>query len=47
MKAGGNSSLTANNIRVAVRVRPPLKNEVDAGNTFDKLSIDHQNKLVK
>jgi hypothetical protein len=27
----------ADNIRVAVRVRPPLENEIEAGNTYDKL----------
>ena len=29
------------NIRVAVRVRPPLESEIKAGNTFDKMSIDN------
>jgi hypothetical protein len=38
MKSKGDSSL--NNIRVAVRVRPPLSNEVEAGSTFDKLNVD-------
>lgn len=25
------------NIRVAVRVRPPLQDEINSGNTFEKL----------
>jgi hypothetical protein len=35
------------NIRVAVRVRPPLDPELQSGNTFDKLQVDHDKKLVK
>jgi hypothetical protein len=38
---------TADNIRVAVRVRPPLPNEIDAGNSFGKLQIDYESKLVR
>jgi len=34
-------------IRVAVRVRPPLDNEIHQGNSFDKLNIDGPNKLIK
>lgn len=34
------------NIRVAVRVRPPLDNERNS-NSFDKLQVDHDQKLVK
>ena len=35
------------NIRVAVRVRPPLEFEKQAGNTYDKLKVDHDEKFVK
>jgi hypothetical protein len=35
------------NIRVAVRVRPPLDNEIQQGNSFEKLNVDLNNKLVK
>jgi hypothetical protein len=37
MKAVDKIGQTADNIRVAVRVRPPLKNEIEAGNSFDRL----------
>ena len=33
------------NIRVAVRVRPPLPHE--EGQTFDKLKIDKEQKMIK
>jgi hypothetical protein len=35
------------NIRVAVRVRPPLEFEIQAKNTFEKLVVDPVNKVVK
>lgn len=35
------------NIRVAVRVRPPLENEIQSGNSFEKLNVDIKNKLIK
>ena len=35
------------NIRVAVRVRPPLEMEIRAGNQFEALKVDHNNKCVK
>ena len=35
------------NIRVAVRVRPPLEHEKQAGNTFEKMQVDHDNKNVR
>ena len=41
---GGNKN---DKIRVAVRVRPPLEREIAAGNKFDYLKIDHDNKVVK
>ena len=41
------SSKQNDNIRVAVRVRPPLDFEMQAGNSFEKLNIDNNNKLVK
>jgi len=44
---GYSGAATANNIRVAVRVRPPLENELQSGNTFEKLRIDQTNKIVK
>ena len=28
------------NIRVAVRVRPPLEDEIKKGNSFEKLQVD-------
>jgi hypothetical protein len=34
------------NIRVAVRVRPPLEHERNC-NSFEKLQVDHDQKLVK
>jgi hypothetical protein len=40
-------SQQADNIRVAVRVRPPLDFEIQQGNSFEKLNIDQANKLVK
>jgi hypothetical protein len=47
MKVGQQKTSAADNIRVAVRVRPPLENEIQTGNSFEKLNIDYQNKLVK
>ena len=41
---GGNKN---DNIRVAVRVRPPLDAEIRAGNKFDSMKIDQNNKVVK
>lgn len=41
---GGNKN---EHIRVAVRVRPPLESEIRAGNKFDNMKIDHENKIVK
>lgn len=35
------------NIRVAVRVRPPLDMEIRAGNSFDALKVDQNNKVIK
>jgi len=34
-------------IRVAVRVRPPLDAEIRAGNKFDNLKVDQDNKVIK
>jgi len=34
-------------IRVAVRVRPPLESEIRAGNTFNNLKVDNDNKVIK
>ena len=47
MKAFHLKTPAADNIRVAVRVRPPLENEIQVGNSFEKLNIDYSNKLVK
>ena len=41
---GGNKN---DNIRVAVRVRPPLESEIRANNKFDNLKVDQDNKVVK
>lgn len=41
---GGNKN---DNIRVAVRVRPPLERELTAGNTYDRLKVDKENKMIK
>ena len=41
---GGNKN---EQIRVAVRVRPPLESEIRAGNKFNNLKIDYDNKMVK
>ena len=41
---GGNKN---DNIRVAVRVRPPLDVEIQAGNKFDNMKIDQKQKIVK
>ena len=41
---GGNKN---DKIRVAVRVRPPLDSEMRAGNTFENLKIDQDNKVVR
>ena len=35
------SSNKNDNIRVAVRVRPPLESEISRGNTFDKMTVDN------
>jgi hypothetical protein len=35
------------NIRVAVRVRPPLENEISVGHTFESLTVDAKQKLIK
>jgi hypothetical protein len=35
------------NIRVAVRVRPPLENEMQNGNTFNSLKVDSKQKMIK
>ena len=35
------------NIRVAVRIRPPLNDEIRAGNSFEKLNLDDKKRLVK
>lgn len=37
---------TKDNIQVAIRIRPPLEHELEAGNTFQKLVIDKQTKIV-
>lgn len=34
------------NIRVAVRVRPPLENEMQNGNTFNSLKVDSKQKMI-
>ena len=34
-------------IRVAVRVRPPLESEIRAGNSFNNLKVDQDNKQVR
>jgi len=39
--------MAMNNIRVAVRVRPPLENEMKSNNTYQKLQVDSAQKLVK
>ena len=41
---GGNKN---DNIRVAVRVRPPLDAEIRANNKFENMKIDQGNKVVK
>ena len=41
---GGNKN---DNIRVAVRVRPPLEREIQAGNKFENMKVDQENKVVK
>lgn len=41
MKGLQNKTAAADNIRVAVRVRPPLENEIESENSFEKLNIDH------
>ena len=41
-KGGGNQ-----NIKVAVRLRPPLERETKEGNTFKNLSIDEANNNIK
>lgn len=41
---GGNKN---DNIKVAVRVRPPLEREISAGNTFQKLKVDKENSMIK
>lgn len=41
---GGNKN---DKIRVAVRVRPPLEQEIRAGNSFKNLKVDNDNKVVK
>jgi len=43
LKAGNKND----NIRVAVRVRPPLESEIRAGNKFDNLKVDQDNKVIK
>ena len=37
---------TKDNIQVAIRIRPPLEHELEAGNTIQKLVIDKQTKIV-
>jgi len=34
-------------IRVAVRVRPPLDFEINKGHTFNHMTVDQKNKLIK
>ena len=41
------SHKNSSNIRVAVRVRPPLQHELAANNTFEKLVVDQENKVIK
>ena len=41
---GGNKN---DNIRVAVRLRPPLESEIAKGNTFEKLKIDQKAKMIR
>ena len=33
-------NIAQDNIRVAIRIRPPLEHELKEGNTFDKLKVD-------
>ena len=35
------------NIRVAVRLRPPLEYECTQGNTFQKIHMDNESRIVK
>jgi hypothetical protein len=42
-----NKSKPSDNIRVAVRIRPPLDYEIQEGNSFEKLNVDRQNSLIK
>lgn len=35
------------NVKVAVRIRPPLDNELQAGHTFEKLQADTTQKQIK
>jgi len=37
----------SDNIRVAVRIRPPLEHEIQDGNSFEKLNVDQKNSLIK
>jgi hypothetical protein len=37
MKTISSQKMMMDNIRVAVRVRPPLQDEISQGNTFEKL----------
>ena len=46
-QAGMAGAGSGDNVRVAVRVRPPLDFEIKAGNTFDMLKVDMQTKLVQ
>ena len=41
---GGNKN---DKIRVAVRVRPPLDQEIRNGNKFENLKVDQDNKIIK
>jgi len=41
---GGNKN---DNIRVAVRVRPPLERELSSGGGFDRLKVDKDNQTIK
>jgi hypothetical protein len=44
---GEGPNTKAANIKVAVRCRPPLENEIKNGNTFEKLRIDQVSKGVR
>lgn len=41
-----NGANKGQNVMVAVRCRPPLRNEIESGNTFKKLIVDGQSKQV-